>query len=188
MPSPVPVPGSSVRIREARWRVEAVRRELDVLRLDVINGSGRRTFLVPFDRVERGARRARVRPARAQHVRARLAAWLQQAADSRRLPAAVGATVDLLPHQLEPALAILGGARRVLIADDVGLGKTIQAAFVLAELLRHHPCLRALILVRASLRAQWAQELERRFGIRPIQADAAGLHHLAHDAARSEEV
>ena len=45
--------------------------------------------------------------------------------------------VDLLPYQLEPALAMLRhGAVRVMIADAVGLGKTVQAGLVLAELAR----------------------------------------------------
>lgn len=36
--------------------------------------------------------------------------------------------VDVWPHQLEPLAAVLSGRRRLLIADAVGLGKTIQAA------------------------------------------------------------
>src|SRR5207248_418859 len=137
--SPIPVPGSTVWIREARWRVEASRRENDVIRLDVISREGPRTFLGPFDRFEPVAERTRLRRARPQHARARLADLMRRAGDGRTMASAVDANVDLLPHQLEPALAILNGARRVLIADDVGLGKTIQAGFVIAQLLRRRP-------------------------------------------------
>ena len=43
--------------------------------------------------------------------------------------------MDLLPHQLEPALAVVRGrGSRMLIADEVGLGKTVQAALIVAEL------------------------------------------------------
>ena len=43
--------------------------------------------------------------------------------------------MDLMPHQLEPALAIVHGrGTRILIADEVGLGKTVQAALIVAEL------------------------------------------------------
>ena len=187
MQSSIPVPGSTVWIREMKWRVGASRREHDVVRFDVINRGGPRTFLAPFDRVEPAAARARIRRVRPQQARARLADLVRQAADSRRLPTAVGAEVELLPHQLEPVLAILGGARRVLIADDVGLGKTIQAGFVLAELRWRRPALRALVIVPSPLRAQWAQELEQRFRIHSVRADAAELQHLAYAGGRGDD-
>jgi hypothetical protein len=47
---------------------------------------------------------------------------------------------DVMPYQLEPALAVTGGLGcRMLIADDVGLGKTVQAGLIVAELLERHP-------------------------------------------------
>src|SRR5688572_2312100 len=68
--------------------------------------------------------------------------------------------IDLLPYQLEPALAVLRhGATRILIADDVGLGKTIQAGLIVRELAARHDDLRALIVTPAALREQWRQEL-----------------------------
>ncbi len=79
------------------------------------------------------------------------------------------ADVALHPHQLEPLAAILAGARRVLLADEVGLGKTIQAGLVLAELHARLPAMRALVLVPAALRQQWTDELTSRFGL-PVSA------------------
>ena len=149
MQSPMPVPGSTVWIRETRWRVEAARRERDVVRLDVAG----RPALADVPRAVRSRRlpvnqRLRVRRVRLPQARARLADLLRR---RRRQPAPSDRgrrpIVDLLPHQLEPALAILGGARRVLIADEVGLGKTIQAGFVLTELQRRQPAFRALVIV-----------------------------------------
>ena len=53
-----------------------------------------------------------------------------------RCATAATAAIDLLPHQLEPALAIVRGhGTRLLLADEVGLGKTIQAGLIVAELL-----------------------------------------------------
>ena len=85
------------------------------------------------------------------------------------------ADVALHPHQLDPALAVLRGFRRLLLADEVGLGKTIQAGLVLAELIARSPSSRALVIVPASLRAQWTQEVRVRFGIQTFIADRHGL-------------
>ena len=61
---------------------------------------------------------------------------------------------------LEPALALIRGrAARILLADEVGLGKTIQAALMLAELQQRGWCERALVLSPAGLCQQWADEL-----------------------------
>jgi hypothetical protein len=109
---------------------------------------GRRlTFLSPFD--PRGLQCARphawVRP---QSALARLAHLISRADDARVPSAAVAAEIDLLPHQLEPAMAMLGGCGRILIADEVGLGKTIQAGLAMAELVRVQGSPRILVLAR----------------------------------------
>jgi superfamily II DNA or RNA helicase len=77
----------------------------------------------------------------------------------------VDARLEILPHQIEPVLAVLGGVRRLLIADEVGLGKTIQAGLIIAELQRRTPSIRVLVILPAALSEQWQQELDRRFGI-----------------------
>jgi ERCC4-related helicase len=92
------------------------------------------------------------------------------------LPALAGARVALLAYQLEPLLAILHGvASRLLIADAVGLGKTIQAALVLRELSARSRAGRVLILVPAGLRDQWQRELRMRVGLDSRIVDAAAL-------------
>ncbi len=89
---------------------------------------------------------------------------------------AAGAAIDILPFQLEPALALITGrASRFLLADEVGLGKTIQAGLMLAELRRRGWCERALILTPSGLRKQWADELHRRFDIPATVVDSAAL-------------
>jgi superfamily II DNA or RNA helicase len=94
-----------------------------------------------------------------------------------RLAAAAPAGIDVLGYQLEPAIAMaLHGTPRVLLADAVGLGKTIQAALVIAELRARGDLRRALVLAPAGLRDQWAAELRDRFGLDPVVADAAWLH------------
>src|SRR2546430_13406913 len=96
------------------------------------------------------------------------------------LRTAAAARIDLLPHQLEPALAVVRGAgSRLLLADGVGLGKTIQAGLVVSELLARGSIERVLVLAPAGLRDQWAQELGERFSIDAARVDAQMLRRLA---------
>jgi superfamily II DNA or RNA helicase len=85
---------------------------------------------------------------------------------SRLAPALAHSAVDLNPHQIEAAafaLACLptGGA---VLADEVGLGKTVEAGLVLAQLAAEGKP-RAVVLVPATLRAQWRDELRSKFGL-----------------------
>ncbi|MEI6260615.1 MAG: SNF2-related protein [Deltaproteobacteria bacterium] len=83
------------------------------------------------------------------------------------------ACVDLNPYQIEAALFALRSpiSKGVLLADEVGLGKTIEAGLVLcqywAERRRH-----ILVIVPASLRKQWAIELYEKFNLPSIILDA----------------
>ena len=96
------------------------------------------------------------------------------------LRAPLRAAIDLLPFQLEPALAIARGlASRLLLADEVGLGKTIQAGLVLAELQQRGWCERALIVTPAGLRQQWSDELWHRFQIRSAWSMPRGWRHAS---------
>jgi superfamily II DNA or RNA helicase len=70
----------------------------------------------------------------------------------------------LLPHQVEAALKVVSASRpRFLIADEVGLGKTIEAGLILKELKLKHGYSRILIVVPSPLMAQWQQELKTKF-------------------------
>jgi ATP-dependent helicase HepA len=78
-----------------------------------------------------------------------------------------GARIDLLPHQLYIAHEV--GKRltpRVLLADEVGLGKTIEACLILHRQLLSGNANRALIVVPEPLLHQWLVELIRRFNLR----------------------
>jgi len=184
--SPLPVPGDVVWIRQQRWRVERARRTGHVVRLDVASRHRRLTFLAPFDRASHAGRSGRVRYVRPQEAVARLAHLLARANGLRIPQCAIDADVTIFPHQLEPVVAMLAGARRVLIADEVGLGKTIQAALVVAEIVRRDPAARVLILVPAGLQEQWTTELARRFRLPCVHADRQGLDLAARTRAAGD--
>ena len=93
---------------------------------------------------------------------------LRRRAEARAHPGwgVLGARIDLVPHQLQVAEA--AAARRpprLLLADEVGLGKTIEACLVTAQALASGRARRVLVLVPESLVNQWFVELLRRFNL-----------------------
>lgn len=86
------------------------------------------------------------------------------------------ASVDLNPHQIEAALFALRNPLQegVLLADEVGLGKTIEAALVVCQYWAERRR-RLLVICPASLRKQWAQELHDKFAVPATVVDAVSL-------------
>lgn len=76
------------------------------------------------------------------------------------------ATVDLNPHQLDAALFAFRSplSRGAILADEVGLGKTIEAGLIISQLWAEHKR-RILVITPTTLRKQWAQELSDKFYI-----------------------
>lgn len=188
--------GDRVRVRRERWRVAAIDGDAAcrVLTLDGLgphNIAEERTLLEPFETVEPlgpshagGSRR--LGDLRWQSGRRRWRRVCRELLSSlgpwTRLRSVDTAEIAVMPHQLEPALAVLGGrGTRVLLADAVGLGKTIQAGVLLAELLRRGAARSALVLTPAGLRDQWLQELSARFHLQATVVDFRATARLAWD-------
>ena len=90
----------------------------------------------------------------------------QQHIDNLDSTGLVGPRVQLLPHQLYIAHEVGNRfAPRVLLADEVGLGKTIEAGLILHKQLLKGLCNRVLIIVPDSLIHQWLVEMMRRFNL-----------------------
>jgi superfamily II DNA/RNA helicase len=83
------------------------------------------------------------------------------------------AAVDLNPHQIEAALFALQSplSKGVILADEVGLGKTIEAGIVLCQYWAERKR-RLLVICPASIRKQWALELEEKFSLPTLIVDA----------------
>ena len=80
----------------------------------------------------------------------------------------LGVRANLIPHQLYVARSACDRENvRVLLADEVGLGKTLEAGMILTRLLRFERTQRVLVLVPDALQIQWLVELIRRFNLRP---------------------
>lgn len=83
------------------------------------------------------------------------------------------ARVDMNPHQVDAALFALESplSRGVILADEVGLGKTIEAGLVIAQRWAERRR-RILLVVPASLRKQWTQELQDKFSLPSVIIEA----------------
>ena len=99
-------------------------------------------------------------------AREELLAWRDAAwAVSGGVIALAGARVRPLPHQLITARRVLSDRQvRFLLADEVGLGKTIEAGLIMQSLLAMRPDLRVLVVVPGALISQWFLELFVKFG------------------------
>lgn len=95
-----------------------------------------------------------------------LAHRVQQLSEATPAQGYVGGKIELFPHQFSVAQAICEAhERRFLLADEVGLGKTIEAALALHRLMLIGAVHRVLIVVPSALLHQWFVELFRRFSL-----------------------
>jgi superfamily II DNA or RNA helicase len=103
----------------------------------------------------------------------RLAAFLSavrwgavSSADVRALQAPFRSGIEIEDYQLDPVVRAIQMPRvNLLIADDVGLGKTIEAGLVAQELLIRHRARRLLIVCPAALQRQWRDQMREKFGL-----------------------
>jgi superfamily II DNA or RNA helicase len=142
-----------------------------------VSSSENRTFLLPFDRpCAHGVHETATEVLRPRQWLRRVAEKAMDVRPFGGLTSVATSRMDLLPYQLEPALAMLRhGCPRVMIADAVGLGKTIQAGLIVRELSIERESFRALIVTPAGLREQWAGELGERFSVRAGVVTSAWL-------------
>lgn len=101
------------------------------------------------------------------------------------LSRAIGnARVDLNPHQVDAALFAFRSpfSRGVLLADEVGLGKTIEAGIVLSQRWAERRR-RLLLILPATLRKQWFQELEEKFYLPSLILESRNYNLMKKDGA-----
>lgn len=88
------------------------------------------------------------------------------ATDAKLFQAPYRAGIEVKAYQLQPLRMALGMPRvNLFIADDVGLGKTIEAGLIVRELLMRQKVRRIVICVPPSVVRQWRDEMEERFGL-----------------------
>ncbi len=175
-------PTTHVLCRARTWRVLDMQRDRDVTTWRLACEAERpRLIASPPDevsavsaRVRRVSRRAWVRAACA-HARSGHPSWWPGRV--AHLP------ISLLPWQCVPAMMILSGHhRRVLVADALGMGKTVQAGVLIHEVHAREPDAATLVVTPPGLIAQWTSELRSRTLMEPSVLDATALRREAAQA------
>jgi hypothetical protein len=181
------LPGTQVKARGLRWevvfsqpagehrlyRLRSLERSLGIDELDVLS----------FEKIEPLA--TELDPRRAARACSSGASTTTPSCSSRPsapsvLLAAQPGRLRIAAYQLVPVLRALQMPRpRLLLADDVGLGKTIEAGLLLAELIARRRAHRILIVAPAGpLLSQWQEEMRERFGLRFRILDSDALKEI----------
>ncbi|RME96981.1 MAG: helicase, partial [Chloroflexi bacterium] len=187
----IPEPGQLVEIRRRQFVVTDVERSSlpveslshgiephqHLISLSSIEDDALGDELQVIWEVEPGAhifeRAALPNPAGGFDVPARLDAFLDavrwgaaSSADVRSLQAPFRSGIDIEDYQLDPLVRAIRMPRvNLLIADDVGLGKTVEAGLVAQELLIRHRARRMLVVCPAALQIHWRDQLREKFGL-----------------------
>ncbi len=121
----------------------------------------------------------------ARFTRARLfleSQWRQKIPTDAKLHIGHHAVMDVMPYQLEPAAMSLARPRqRILMADGVGLGKTLEAGILISELIARGKGRRILVVTVKSMMAQFQKEMWERFSIPLISLDSAKIQRIRRD-------
>ncbi|MBQ4435554.1 MAG: DEAD/DEAH box helicase [Clostridia bacterium] len=108
--------------------------------------------------------------------------WRQKIPTDAKLHIGHHAVMDVMPYQLEPAAISLARPRqRILMADGVGLGKTLEAGILISELIARGKGRRILVVTVKSMMAQFQKEMWERFSIPLISLDSAKIQRIRRD-------
>lgn len=187
-PAVPPAPGARVVIRDAEWIVRRVDNASDggqQLTCDGVSEVVRGRTALFLTRLEDPVRVldpadtrffADDSPRYSASLLSIESALRSQAPNDGRLYIGHRGAMDLVPYQLDPALQALGQPRqRILIADAVGLGKTLEAGILVAELIQRGRGNRILVVTLKSMLTQFQKEFWNRFTIPLVRLDSVGL-------------
>ncbi|MCX5206869.1 DEAD/DEAH box helicase [Streptomyces sp. NBC_00237] len=193
---PTFAPGAQVRIRDEQWLVKSVEESRDGLMVEVsgvspfVRGTDS-VFYAGLDQIDvLDPRRTRlVADDTARHAKARL--YLEAVIRKTALPQtehgialADSYLMDRQEHQLRPAelaLSMRNPQPRVLIADVVGLGKTLEIGITLCELIRRGRGERILVVTPAHVLEQFQRELWTRFSLPLVRLDSTGIQRVQQE-------
>jgi ATP-dependent helicase HepA len=119
-----------------------------------------------------------------------LSSYIEQRAAAGGISALLSSTIELETHQIRVVRRVLNDAsQRHLLADEVGLGKTIEAGVIIRQAVLDDPKThRIVVIAPASLIHQWHAELAKRFGLRDLIDDSVLIHSLQDTDAIEESL
>ncbi|MEU4133053.1 DEAD/DEAH box helicase [Streptomyces wuyuanensis] len=190
-------PGAQILVRDEVWLVRnATRTEHDGARVEAVGASDfvrdqEAVFFTGLDRIElldpRRTRLVRDDSPNFRRSRLFLEAVLRKTPlpqAERGLALADSFLLDSLPYQQRPAQLALSGRNlrpRMLIADVVGLGKTLEIGLTLAELIRRGRGERILVVTPQHVLEQFQHELWTRFAIPLVRLDSVGIERIQRE-------
>ena len=190
-------PGAQILVRDEVWLVRnATRSEHDGARIEAVGASDfvrdqEAVFFTGLDRIElldpRRTRLVRDDSPNFRRSRLFLEAVLRKTPlpqAERGLALADSFLLDALPYQQRPAQLALSGRNlrpRLLIADVVGLGKTLEIGLTLAELIRRGRGERILVVTPQHVLEQFQHELWTRFAIPLVRLDSVGIERIQRE-------
>lgn len=105
--------------------------------------------------------------------------WRQKAPTDKNIHIGHRAAMDLMPFQLEPTKVSLNRPRcRILVADTVGLGKTLEAGILMSELIIRGKGKRILVVTSKSMMTQFQKEMWNRFTIPLVRLDSHKIQKI----------
>jgi ERCC4-related helicase len=182
-------PGARVLIRDEEWMIRRVQHAragnaLTVVGLSELVRNQEAIFLTELDEVTvlHPEKTKLIRDTSPGHRQARLyleALLRRTPPTDDRLVVGHRAAVRPSPYQWDPAAKALRQLRpRILMADGVGLGKTIEVGVLLSELIRRGRGQRILVVALKSILAQFQEELWARFTIPLVRLDSVGIQRV----------
>lgn len=187
-------PGARVEIRDAEWRVKRVDRTSDgghSLRCEGLSELVRGKEGIFLTQLEKDIRVLRPEETELivddspqyQATRLYLDTMLRQfIPNDQKMYVGQHAAMDQIPYQFDPARQALSQPRqRILIADSVGLGKTLSAGILTSELIARGRGKRILVLATKAMLLQFQQEFFNRFTIPLVRLDSVGLQRVRNN-------
>ena len=184
-------PGARVVVRDAEWLVRRIDKtstggyRLSVVGVSELVRNQDAIFLTEIDKSIEILDPARTKLVRDSSSSYRdtilyMESLLRQTAPAdEKLYIGHAAAMDVNPYQLDPAVQALRQPRqRILIADAVGLGKTIACGVLVSELIRRGRGQRILVLAVKSMLAQFQKEMWSRFTIPLVRLDSIGIQRI----------
>lgn len=108
--------------------------------------------------------------------------WRQMIPTDSDLHIGDKAAMDIMPYQLDPAsIALKRPRQRILIADTVGLGKTLEAGILMSELIKRGKGRRILVVTVKSMMTQFQKEMWNRFTIPLVRLDSHRIQRIRQE-------